>query len=379
MTVSIPFDEIRHWMFEIALPLWADAGFDRKTGYFAEKLDHHGRAIDTQFHRTRVIGRQTYVFAHASMLGWAPGLELSAAGARQMEAIYQGPKRGWPRTVSGDGTIIDGTPDLYDLAFALFGFAWHHRASGDASSLASAHRVMDFVDTRMRTSAGYWHELPPEGWRLQNPHMHLLEASLVAFEASGEERFLITAKRIVKLFRERLFDGHTLAEYFDEDWNRASDESGRLVEPGHQLEWAWILVQFRRLTGEDTLDLVEGLIDFAETHGMNRQTGRVFQVVLDDGVPVDPGCRTWPNTERIKGHLALFEATGKDPRQAVAMSARVLLDQYLNTKIPGLWTDRFSDDGQPEAADVPASTLYHVFLAFAEVLRLQNAIEAIKA
>ncbi len=377
MAPVIPFDEIRHWMFDVALPLWADAGFNKQTGQFAEKLDFSGRPIDAGFHRTRVTGRQTYVFSHAALLGWAPGMDLSEAGARQLEAIYQGPERGWPRTVSPAGDVIDGTPDLYDLAFALFGFVWRHRAAGDAASLAAAHRVLDFVDAHMKAQTGYWHELPPRGWRQQNPHMHLLEASLAAYEASGEVRFLDTARGVVKLFREYFFDGHTLAEYFDADWNRAPGEDGHLAEPGHQLEWAWILVNYGRLTGEDTVALAEGLVGFAEAHGMDRETGRVLQVVLDDGTPVDAGCRTWPNTERIKGHLALFEATGKDPREAVASSARVLLDQYLATDIPGLWREKFRADGTIDASDVPASTLYHVFLAFTEILRLEEALKAL--
>ena len=120
-----------------------------------------------------------------------------------------------------------------------------------------------------------------------------------------------------------------------------------------------------------------GLVRFAEAHGIDPKTARTLQVVLDDGTPVDAGARTWPNTERIKAHLALFEATGRDPRPAVATSARLLLDQYLSTPIPAVWLERFTADGQPDADDVPASTLYHIFLAFSEVLRLQDRIESL--
>jgi N-acylglucosamine 2-epimerase/mannose-6-phosphate isomerase len=379
MTSVIPFEEIRRWTFDVALPIWGDAGFDMQSGRFVEKLDYSGKPIDTGFHRMRVIGRQTYVFSHAAVLGWEPGLAFSAEGGRQLDEAYLGPDKGWPRTIDREGAVRDGTVDLYDLAFVLFGYAWRHKAAADEASRVGMHRAMDFIDTHLRTEQGFWHELPPEGWRLQNPHMHLLEASIAAYEASGEARFLATAREIVALFRNKLFDGQTLAEYFDADWNRAPGRDGRLVEPGHQLEWAWILIRYGKLTGEDTTVLAEGLVNFAEAHGVDPVTSRTMQVVLDDGAPVDAGARTWPNTERIKAHLALFEATGKDPRAAVAASARLLLDEYFNTAIPGLWLERFTADGKPDANDVPASTLYHVFLAFTEVLRLQDQIEALSA
>jgi N-acylglucosamine 2-epimerase/mannose-6-phosphate isomerase len=207
--------------------------------------------------------------------------------------------------------------------------------------------------------------------------MHLLEASLVAYEATGEARFLATARELVALFREALFDGTTLAEYFDAGWNRAEGQDGRLVEPGHMLEWAWILIQYGKLTGEDMTALAEALVRFPEAYGVDPETARTRQLILDDGAPVDAGARTWPNTERIKAHLALFEATGRDPRSAVTASARLILDQHLNTPIPGLWLERFTAEGEPDADDVPASTLYHVFLAFTEVLRLQDRIAAL--
>jgi N-acylglucosamine 2-epimerase/mannose-6-phosphate isomerase len=375
--MQIPFDEIRSWMFDKALPFWAEAGMDSRGG-FVEAVDFKGRPAPLPFKRTRVACRQTYVFAHAAELGWAPGLEISRRGAEFIESLRLGPSEGWPRRLSPDNTALDATPDLYDLAFVLFAFAWRFRASRDPDALAGAHRVLDFIDKRMRASqGGFWHELPPQGWRLQNPHMHLLEASLVAFEASRDSRFLDLATELVGLFASRFFDGRTLAEYFTEDLVRAPVDKGREVEPGHQLEWAWILTQFQRLTGGQVAPLATQLVDFAERFGVDPASHVTFQLVRDDGTALDKGSRTWPNTERIKGHLALFEAVHRDPRAAVAGSARLLLDRYLATDVPGLWIDHFDAHGAPIAKDVPSSTLYHVFLAFAEILRLEGKIRAL--
>jgi N-acylglucosamine 2-epimerase/mannose-6-phosphate isomerase len=113
------------------------------------------------------------------------------------------------------------------------------------------------------------------------------------------------------------------------------------------------------------------LAGFAEQHGVDAASGAVFDAVRDDGAPVRRSSRTWPNTERIKGHLALFELTGRDPRRPVAASARLLLDRYLAVTPRGAWIDQFDAQGRPMVEAVPASILYHLFLAFAEVLRLE--------
>lgn len=371
---DIPFAEVRRWLFDAALPLWGDAGVDRRRGGYFEELDLAGRPTAVPFKRTRAMCRQVYVFSHASLLGWAPGAALAAMGyAYLVEHAWLGPDKGWARRLTADGDVLDPTPDLYDLAFVLFALAWRFKASGDADAVRRAHATLDFIDHRLRPAGGegFLHEWPASGPRLQNPHMHLLEASLAAFEASGDRRFLDRADELVRLFRRRFFDGRTLAEYFTDDWRRLPDAQGRLIEPGHQFEWAWILASAQRLSGTDLGTEAAALVEFSERHGVDAASQVTFNQIRDDGVAIDRGSRAWPNTERLKGHLALFELTGRDPRPAVAGSARLLLDRYLAVTPRGSWIDHFDADGRAVATAVPTSTLYHVFLAFAEILRLE--------
>jgi N-acylglucosamine 2-epimerase/mannose-6-phosphate isomerase len=63
-----------------------------------------------------------------------------------------------------------------------------------------------------------------------------------------------------------------------------------------------------------------------------------------------------------------------DPRPAVIGSTRLLLDRYLKNCTPGVWVDHFSADGKPLTTTAPASTLYHIFLAFTETLRLKRKL-----
>ena len=370
-------DQVRSWMFERALPFWAWNGIDSADGGYVEQLTLDGRDAGVAFKRTRVTARQVYTFSHARVLGWDGGGDKAATGIDFLiNRAWQGPDKGFARTVSRKGEVIDPTPDLYDHAFALFAFAWRHRAHRDMQSRDWMHRTLDFIETHMdhHSGAGFWHEMPPTGWRLQNPHMHLTEACLAALEASGEARFAEASGRLVQLFQKRLLDRSTgmLPEYFTDDWRRVPGEEGRLVEPGHMMEWAWILNQARKLIGADTADDIRALAGLAERIGVDPVSGITYNAVRNDGTPLDKGSRTWPNTERIKAAVALYELDGVDPARVINEAGGLLLSRYLTRDPLGTWMDAFDANGNDAARVVPASTLYHIFLAFAEVLRIAD-------
>lgn len=374
----IPFGEVRAWMFQEALPFWGSAGVDEKGG-FREELALDGRPTDVPFKRVRTICRQVYVFSHAALLGWDPGRALSTMGYEFLvKHAWLGPDRGWAKLLSRDGEAIDPTPDLYDLAFVQFALAWRYRLTGEAEVLEKIRKTHHFIKAHLGAGAlgGYWHQVPPTGPRLQNPHMHLLESFLAIADAGGGESYVEAAGEIVDLFQTRFFDGRTLGEYFTDDLRRVAGEPGRSVEPGHQFEWAWILAQYHRLSGRDVTKEALGLTEFGELC-VDAARGAVPDEVRDDGMVLRSGSRTWPNTERIKAHLGLFELIGKDPRAAVNGSVRLLLGRYLTNCPKGSWIDRFDAQGRPIATAAPASTFYHLFLAFAEVLRLEPALLAL--
>jgi mannose/cellobiose epimerase-like protein (N-acyl-D-glucosamine 2-epimerase family) len=370
-------DAIHDWIFSSALPWWAAHGVDRADGGFVEQVTPDGRDVGIAFKRTRVTARQIYVFSHGYMMGFAPGLDVARHGVDFLVSkTWLGPDKGFARKLSRSGALLDATPDLYDHAFALFAFAWHHKASGDTASRDWMHRTLDVTEAKLRVADGdgFWHELPPNGWRQQNPHMHLTEACLAAFEATGEARFANLARELVTLFTSRFFDpsSQTLAEYYTPDLARAPGDEGRITEPGHQFEWAWILNACRKLLGMNLAPQIRALAQFAEQNGVDPATGITFNIVRDDGVPIDRASRTWPNTERIKAAIALHELDGVDPSAVIAGSGRVLFDRFLSQNTPGTWIDLVDVNGKPVPGNAPASSLYHVLLAFAEVLRVSD-------
>ncbi len=368
---EIPFGELRTWVFGALLPFWARCGVDREHGGFLEEVSPTGAPTARGDKRLRTMCRQLYSFSHAALLGWEEGAALSAMGCEYLFKHAHLPDGSWAKTLVRDGAVLDPTPDLYDLAFVIYALAWRYRLAGESEVLEHLHATFHFIQTRMRAGEGFVARLPDGGARLQNPHMHLLEACLAAVEATGDERFLEQADQVVALFAKRLFDGVTLGESFDHNWSRAPSQ---LLEPGHHFEWAWILAQYQRLRGGDFGAHAAALVAWGERFGL-APDGAVFDAVDERGASIRASSRAWTNTERIKGWLGLYELTGRDPRAPVAQSLRLLFDRYFAGSAPGAWVDQFDAEGKPMTEAVPASIVYHLLLAFSEVLRLEPRLQ----
>lgn len=371
-------NRIRSWVFEEALPFWTRHGIDREAGGYVERFDAAAVTPFTDIKRVRVIARQIYVFSHAGILGYEDGVKSAKWGFDFLDTNgWIGEPCGWARALSRDGAVLDATPDLYDQAFVLFALAWYYRASGDPKAISLANQTLDVVQNNYRANVGFWHEVPPVGHRQQNPHMHLLEAMLALYEAYPDDRYAELAREIVLLFQTHFYDAdkRTLTEFFDQSWQPAAGPDGRITEPGHQFEWAWILVNARKLLNLDLISEAKGLIEFAEANGVAPDTGVTHQQVRNDGEVIDSSSRTWPNTERLKSAAALYYLEKKDPMPVFRESTAVLFDRHLASPRRGAWTEKFDANGQPILDVVPASTFYHLFLAFAEVLNVLDMLK----
>lgn len=350
---------VSNWLFDHALPLWADRGLDAG-GRFFEQLDFAGRPVVGQRRRTRVQARQIYVFCEATALGWAGGRGPAQAGLDCLIASGRRDDGLWIGATDDKGAVTDAAPDLYDLAFVLFALAAAHRVLGDPRARPLALQTLEAIDREMTAPHGGWHEaLPPRLPRRQNPHMHMLEAMLAWQATAADPAFARAAGISLDLCRNRFLVDGVIREYFGEDW-RLDPHQGRVIEPGHLEEWAWLLRQARTLDPAAD-DAAEALHRRAMTQG--RRDGFVIREIDPTGAPLDAGRRLWAQTEAARTGLSF----GDDG--AVDLIDRIL-DTHLATAVPGLWIDSYDADGRPQDRAAPASSLYHLMTAFSELLRL---------
>ncbi len=365
-------DTLKTLMVEHSLPLWSGEGWDSTTGGFCERLDREGRADRGAARRVLVQARQIYCFAKAAQTGWYPdGREIAHKGLEYLLAKAKSPdgQPGFVHLLTPYGDVLDPLRDTYDHAFVLLALASVYALDRDSQIRAEIDALLGFLDLKLRSpDGGFLEGLPASMPRRQNPHMHLFEAMIAAFDATHDAAFQNRAGEFFALFLSNFYDKQkrVLGEYFENDWSRIEPV---IVEPGHQAEWVWLLLGFERITGCPTgryrgelltsalryRDDVSGcLVDAGDANGnITRRTRRL-----------------WPQTEIAKAWIAQAEG-GEGGAADEARAALVRLENnYLRHPAAGGWYDQFDRDGRSLVDTIPASSFYHILCAVTEADRV---------
>ena len=364
-------DQLCGWLCDAAYPLWSTRGVD-PAGGFHERLAQNGEPL-TEPRRSRVNPRQAYCFAVAPSLGWRGdtgalvrhGLDYWVTRYRRPDGLYR-------TLVNADGSVRDDRALLYDQAFGLLAF--NVSAMGEARAEHERHsrELLELVIKHMKRSGpGFESGVPPSPLLQANPHMHLFEAALAGCEVCSESSlWKQLAADIAELALTKFIDpvSGALREFFDAEWNPAAGVEGRIVEPGHQFEWAWLLLRWGGARNPRARAAALKLIEVGERHGV--RNGLALNSLLDDFSPHDAGARLWPQTERLKAAALAARCTGDAKYFSMAAAAADGLLRYLDCPVPGLWRDRIDAEGRVIDEPAPASSFYHLVAAVAEISAL---------
>ena len=382
---------LRDWLLASALPIWWALGADRAGAGFCEGLDVQGRPAES-FRRLRVQARQVYAFAASAALGWrGPWRQAIDHALASLEDRYRRDDGLYRTQVTPDGAPLEEAALLYDQAFVLIALAAAARAMPERRRTLEARAVelLERILAGFHHPAGGFYErdharAPPrygldqEGAFQCNAQMHLFEAALGWRQIGEDARWAAVADEIGTLCCKRFVDPESgaLRELFDADWRAATGEAGRILDPGHHFEWAWLLEQWSWVSGRAEGSLAAARLFEAGERGVDPARGVAMDSLWDDFTPRERTARLWPQTERLKAAHLLARRAGPARFQAYVAAARqaaAALGLYLETPLPGLWRDRMEPDGRFAEGPAPGSSLYHIVAAIAELGELRIA------
>ena len=364
---------LENWLKNDAIPLWLARGVNPENGVNYERLLANGEVDVDSSVRVRVQARQAFFFAVAADRGWC---NSGAAVAQRLLAYVQEHAAhptsggGYTHLLDKHYTVVDTKQDLYDHAFFLLANAWVYRVSGDKNALAEAEKLVTHLDATFGSAVGGWIEGDyPYACRRQNPHMHLFEAFLALYDATGEAKWLARVGELFALFQTRFFDAEqqVLFEFFEEDWTLCADAKGDVVEPGHMMEWVWLLDWYSRRSGRPVAHYTQVLYAKGLQIGM-ATSGLLFDAVAPDGRVIDSKKRCWGIAELIKASLVQIRAGNPNAEAIAIKGVDDLFTYYLCASTPGSYVDQRGANDEVVVDVAPASTLYHLIVAAIELV-----------
>lgn len=352
-------------------------------------LDEKGRPDPSQPLQTWITARMTYVFSLGQLAGYPGAGELADHGV----AALDGPLRdaeygGWlpaVPTFDAPGTDLPQEKRAYDHAFVVLAAAAAVLAGRDGAPalLTTALEVVDrhfwraedglAVDTWDRG----WSRL--EDYRGANANFHLIEAYLLAAEATGDPKWRLRALGIA----ERLLHGQGRAygwrvpEHFDPSWrvlpdyNR--DDPAHQFRPygatvGHWLECARLLAHLHLGLDDPPGWLLEdarALFAAAVRDGWAVDGADGFVYTVDwDGRPVVRTRMHWVVAEAISAAGVLHSVVGEQEYADWLARWWGYAERCLIDRDAGSWHHELDPGNRPSATVWPGKPdTYHAYQA----------------
>lgn len=220
-------------------------------------------------------------------------------------------------------------------------------------------------------------------YRGQNANMHMCEAMLAAYEATGETRYLERAKTIaealtVELAKETdglIWEHYTADWEHDFDYNRDDPRDTFRpwgYQPGHQIEWAKLLAVLARHDTEEWLvQRAADLFEAAISHGWDDDAGGFYYTLDLNRDPLVREKYSWEVAEAIGAAAVLSDLTGESQYRTWYDEFWEYADAHLITRESRNWYTKVTEANEPvpTQSGVAVEPGYHPIGACLEGIR----------
>jgi mannose-6-phosphate isomerase len=376
-TISVHYHSLANWMSHDVLPLWLGVGFNPKTGEFAESLDLQSGQDPMLTRRGRTQPRQVFsvMLAHEMGLIDRSSIQIAEQGIEFLNSYSKLADGTYAFGFEANKGEVNAEFGLYKQVFVLFCYAVAARVQPEKQTIYE-QRALDLyqiLSTQFKHSEiGFKEDTQGLKNLCSNPHMHMLEASLAWELVSDSPIWRQLSDELVEVATRHLISKDTgaLSEFFSPQWEKLPEHNLRLVEPGHQFEWSWLLSGWAtKRNNAEVMNIATQLFDIGQRFGIDKQRNLTLDQLNDDLSLRSASAHLWPQTEWIKASLAM--ATSHPEKKhfylSNAKSAIEAMKTYLKTETIGLWHIKQDEDGVFDSSPAQAGLLYHVLMALVEI------------
>lgn len=369
--------DTRKWVREEldrCINFWLKNGIDHEYGGVTTCLDRKGEIYSTD-KSVWMQGRCGWIFAYlCSRYGvkdeW---LAASKSCLDFMEKYCINPKADGRMyfTVTADGKPLRQRRYYFSEAFYAMANAEYYGVTGDTECLKRARRAYDLY-------WNLWHGMPdPTGLgpktepetrtgRSFGAPMIYLNVSSVMMRTDPEQRSLYEerAQRCVdEIFQ---YNYHPelkciLENVGPEGEARTNFTDGRIVNPGHDIEGVWFMLEHAKRTGDKALvEKAEEIFNWAINAGWDNEYGGLLYFIDCLGKPPEAYEHDmklwWPHDEILISSLMLYRDTGK--KEYLDWFTRTLdyCKEHFSDPEYGEWYGYLRRDGLPTMPSTKGST-----------------------
>jgi mannose/cellobiose epimerase-like protein (N-acyl-D-glucosamine 2-epimerase family) len=314
-------------------------------------------------------------------------LHAARHGLVYLREVHRNPATGGYAWTVRDGVPEDRTNHAYGVAFVLLAYATA-RKTGIEETRAWMDETWTLLESRFwDAEAGLYRDEADAQWhfsdyRGQNANMHMCEAMLAAYEASGEARYLDRALALADHMtrHQAAKAGGLVWEHYDRDWNvdwdYHRDDPKHLFrpwgfQPGHQTEWAKLLaildahLRERDTPAEWLLPTARHLFDIAVARAWDPEFGGLCYGFAPDGSICDDDKYFWVQAETLAAAARLGAWEWYDRLWAYAWRHFVDHEHGAWYRILDRRNRKYSDEKSPAG-----KTDYHTMGACHDVLHV---------
>lgn len=328
---------------------------------------YHPRALDVQggcfhffkddgtvydAHTRHLVSSARFVFTYANAYRHfedAAYLEGCEHALRFIEQVHAKPDGGYAWLLHFGGqsaTVLDDSNHCYGLAFVLLAYAHalKIKLEGAAHGLKNVFAVLE--ERFWQPEFGLYADEAPANWELspyrgQNANMHMCEALLAAWDATGDELYLKRAYTLAKNIVQRQASlacplapiPNRIWEHYHADWSidwgyNRHDPTNLFrpwgFQPGHSTEWAKLLLllechadmlQEQGLSTDWLLPQAQALFDEAVLRSWDSSHGGLCYGFAPHGEVCDSDKYHWVQAETLAAAAMLARRLGYPPGQ----------------------------------------------------------------